>query len=124
MSPGAEGRYQRRLLDWNRQNQQMGHTSGAGDLTTHGFLPRREPPQVVARAGAQIIASPLNLVPRGEFNPALTYSAFDMVTIHGGGNAGVWYATEPIAASAAEPGTANATGWIKMGEIVSETFWH
>jgi hypothetical protein len=94
-----------------------------GSTTTKGFIPNRQKPQAVQASGLTITASPLHLVPRGEWHSSLNYSAFDMVTVFGGTNAGSYYATEPAPAGSPEPGTGGATMWVKFAGDFNTSLW-
>src|SRR5215218_3168017 len=91
----------RKLYAWLNQLRDTVATlmprNALGTRTSHTALGvTREasaPVEEVATSGG-IQASPLHLVPRGEWHSSIQYSVFDMVVIVGGPNAGTYYAAD------------------------------
>lgn len=85
--------------------------------TSKGFRLIIAPPKPAGDStGDTIVAAPLNMVWRGEYNIGSNYSPGDVVGVYGGDNAGAFMATVPVpAGSSEEPGVGNS--WQRLSSF-------
>jgi hypothetical protein len=77
--------------------------------TTNSLYFEASAPAGETTTGDSIVAAPLNMVWRGEYNNAMTLSPGDVVTVVGGDNGGAFVANIPVAAGGSEEPGEGAT---------------
>lgn len=108
--PSSPGRINEHARQTAAHIQQRGVAGFGGAMTTKGFLPNR-PKQIIQRGttSEEIVAAPLNMVFRGEFNAGANYSPGDVFTVQNGDSGGAFVAAVPIpAGSVTDPSASDS----------------